>query len=148
MANLVRGTPELSVVHCCGQRSCWGQSEVNLLKNAQWIPNLVWSLLDQSVMCCCGQQSCTQETARVMPRSICVAIAHGDQILSEPLTRTVHYLRRWSRRGQPGSTRGQVTKNAIWLPNIVGISDQSVMLLQGQKPCRGQPEVNLHSHTV
>ena len=34
LPNLVRRTPDQNVVHCWGQRSCKGQPEVKLLRNA------------------------------------------------------------------------------------------------------------------
>ena len=61
LPNLVSRTPDQSVVHCWGQRSCrvsWGQPGVKLLRNALWPPNLVGIIPDQSVMHCWGQRSC------------------------------------------------------------------------------------------
>ena len=79
--NLVGRTPNQSVMHYWGQRSCKGQSEVKLLKNAVWLgskiqgsagvnlrsnslrnalwpPNLVGRIPDQSSIHCWGQRSC------------------------------------------------------------------------------------------
>ena len=50
--NLVGRTPDQSVMHCWGQRSCRGQPEVKLLRNAVWPPNLVGRTLYQSVTHC------------------------------------------------------------------------------------------------
>ena len=53
LPNLVGRTPDQSVMHCWGRRSCgvsWGQPEVKLLRNALWLPNLVGRTPDQSVM--------------------------------------------------------------------------------------------------
>ena len=40
-SNLVGRTPNGSVMHCLGQRSCRGQAGVKLLRNALWSPNFV-----------------------------------------------------------------------------------------------------------
>ena len=61
LPNLVRRTPDQSVVHCWGQRSCrghLGSPEVKLLRNALWPPNLVGRIPDQSVILCWDQRSC------------------------------------------------------------------------------------------
>ena len=53
--NLVKRTPDQSVVHWWGQRSwrlTWDQPGVELLRNALWPPNLVGRIPDQSVMHC------------------------------------------------------------------------------------------------
>ena len=59
--NLVGRTPDQSIMHCLGQRSCrgqLGQIGVSLLSNALWSPNLVGRTSDQNVIHCWGQRSC------------------------------------------------------------------------------------------
>ena len=61
LPNLVRRTPDQSVVHCWGPRSCrghLGSTRVILLRNATWPPNLVGRIPDQGIMHCLGQRSC------------------------------------------------------------------------------------------
>ena len=61
LPNLVSRTPDHSVVHCWGQRSCrviWDQPRVKLLRNTLWPLNLLGRIPDQSVMHCWGQRSC------------------------------------------------------------------------------------------
>ena len=41
LQNLVRRNPNPNVVHCRGQRSCRGVTQVKLLSNTLWPPNLV-----------------------------------------------------------------------------------------------------------
>ena len=61
LPNLVRRTPDQSIMHYWGQRSCRGQPRgqpwVNLL-NCPMPPNLVERTSDQSIMYCWGQRSC------------------------------------------------------------------------------------------
>ena len=87
--NLVGRTPDQSVMHCWGQRSCSvsrGQPEVKLLRNTLWPPNLVGRTPDQSVMHCWGQRSCKGQPG-VNQRSNCLEMPYGNQIWSEELTR-------------------------------------------------------------
>ena len=59
--NLVKRTPDQSVVHCWGQGHAgviWDQLGDKLHRNALWPPNLVGIILDQSVMHYWSQKSC------------------------------------------------------------------------------------------
>ena len=58
LPNLVRRTPDQSIVYCWGQRSCrghLGSTRGQILRNTLWPPNLVGRIPKQSIMHCWGQ---------------------------------------------------------------------------------------------
>ena len=108
--NLVRRTPDQSVVHCWGQRSCrvtWGQTGVKSISNALWPPNLVGRISDQSVMHCWGQRSCRVSWGQVGVTLLSNDLWTPNLVGRTPDQSVMHCWGQKSWRGQLGSSRGQ-----------------------------------------
>ena len=139
LPNLVKRTPDQSVLHCWGQRSCrviWGQPGVKLLRNALWPPTLVGRTPDQSVMHYWGWRSCRGQLGSSRGHLLSNALRPTNLVGRTPEQSVMHYWGQRSCRGQPGV---KLHRNAVWPLNLVGRSpDQSVTHCWGQRSCRGQ----------
>ena len=110
LSNLVRRTPDQSVVHCWCQKSCrdlWGQPGVKLLSNALWPPNLVGRISDQSVMHCWGQHHVGVSRGQVGVNLLSNAPWPPNLVGRIPDQSVMHCWGQRSCRGQLGSSKGQ-----------------------------------------
>ena len=119
--NLVGRTPDQSIMHYWGWRSCRGQPEVKLLRNALWPPDLVERTPGQSVMYCWGQRSSRGhrgstrgQIAQKCPMATKFCRKNADQS-----TMDIAEV-----KGHTGVTQSQpevkLLRNELWPQNLVG----------------------------
>ena len=109
--NLVRKTPDKSVVQCWGRRSHRGHTGVKLLRIVLWQTNLIEKTLHWSVVHWWGQRSCRGQPGSIRGQleiKLLSNVVRAPNLMGRNLDQIIHCKVQRPCRGQSGSGTDQI----------------------------------------